>query len=123
MVRRMESAGNTAASPRSTRAKRREEQLLRLEALVTQVEGRRGGSGRGIAALSPGEVSELSRLYRAATTQLAQAKTFGASSRRLDRLNAVVARAHAVVYGRSPRRGGPRLLLGALLSFPLVVRR
>jgi uncharacterized membrane protein SpoIIM required for sporulation len=118
----METAGNTAAL-RGTRSKRREEQLLRLEALVARVEGKAGGSGRGIAALSPDEVGELSRLYRAATTQLAQAKTFGASTRRLDRLNGAVARAHAVVYGRSARRGGLRMLLAALLSFPLVVRR
>src|SRR5262245_9376871 len=98
MVRRMEATGNTAAELRGTKSKRREEQLLRLEVLLAQVEGKAGGSGRGIASLSPDEVGELSRLYRAATTQLAQAKTFGASARRLDRLNGAVARAHAVVY-------------------------
>jgi len=91
--------------------------LDRLEELLTLCS--RGRTGR----LSDAQLAELARLYRAATTHLAQARTFGASAGTLNRLNALAARAHDVIYGRPPRRATGRVLVGALVAFPQVVRR
>ena len=69
------------------------------------------------------EIGELGRLYRAASSRLAQLKTFGASARRLESLNRLVARAHAVVYGRPPRQRGGLIVRRLLFAFPPLVRR
>src|SRR5215207_10618713 len=53
----------------------------------------------GLAALSAEELSELGRLYRSATSDLAVARRDFASHRVADYLNGLVARAHAAVYG------------------------
>jgi len=61
----------------------------------------------GLAALSAEELSELGRLYRGATSDLAVARRDFASHRVADYLNSLVARAHGAVYGsRAAQRRG-----------------
>jgi len=61
----------------------------------------------GLAALSAEELSELGRLYRSATSDLAVARRDFAAHRVADYLNGLVARAHGAVYGsRAARRRG-----------------
>lgn len=123
-----------APTPAGSRQAAREEIWKRLRELVELAEGREPDGGRvpplrspararGIARLDGEQMSELGHLYRATATHLAQARTFGASARRLDHLNRLVARAHAVVYGRPVRRLSFRVLLGSFVTFPIVIRR
>lgn len=115
----------TAAGPT------REALWLRLEELLNLAVGQRPnaataqpiGSRRGLASLDAEQLAELGRLYRAATTHLARAKEFGASSKRLEYLNRLVARGHAVVYGRPARRVGLRTLTAPFVLFPVTIRR
>jgi len=103
----------------------------RLDELVARAHGQTGPrrllrapvSRGGIVQLDAEEIGELGRLYRAAASRLAQLKTFGASARRLESLNRLVARAHAVVYGRSPRSSAGRVVRRSFLVFPELVRR
>src|SRR4029078_9551080 len=61
----------------------------------------------GLAALSAEELSELGRLYRGATSDLAVARRDFTGQRVADYLNGLVARAHAAVYGsRAAQRRG-----------------
>jgi uncharacterized membrane protein SpoIIM required for sporulation len=61
----------------------------------------------GLSALSAEELSELGRLYRGATSDLAVARRDFSGHRVVDYLNGLVARAHGAVYGsRAARRGG-----------------
>ncbi|MBI4603039.1 MAG: stage II sporulation protein M [Planctomycetes bacterium] len=90
---------------------------------MRRAEGRGGGGGRGVPSLSAQEVGELGRLYRAAAAHLAQARTFGASARRLLKLNGLVARAHAVVYAERGSWSFRGFVLRSLGRFPEVVRR
>src|SRR6266542_6711034 len=61
----------------------------------------------GLAALSAEELSELGRLYRGATSDLAVARRDFAGHRVADYLNGLVARAHGAVYGsRAVQRRG-----------------
>ena len=61
----------------------------------------------GLAALSADELSELGRLYRSVTSDLAVARRDFAGHRVVDYLNGLVARAHGAVYGsRAARRRG-----------------
>jgi uncharacterized membrane protein SpoIIM required for sporulation len=78
---------------------------------------------QGIAALDDDELTELARLYRAATTHLAQRRTFGATAGTLDQLNRLVADAHHVIYGRAHRGSGLRVIAQTFLAFPEVVRK
>ena len=78
----------------------------------------------GLKSLAASQVDELGRLYRATCGHLDLHRTFGVSERRREELNRLVARGHAVIYGRSPNagRGGVRWLLHAML-LPVTVRR
>jgi uncharacterized membrane protein SpoIIM required for sporulation len=61
----------------------------------------------GLSTLSADELSELGRLYRGATSDLAVARRDFAGHRVVDYLNGLVARAHGAVYGsRAVRRRG-----------------
>lgn len=61
----------------------------------------------GLAALSAEELTNLGRLYRSATSDLAVARRDFGGHRVADYLNGLVARAHAAVYqSRSARRRG-----------------
>ncbi len=70
----------------------------RLSAIVER--SRRGG----LAALEDEEITELGRLYRSATSDLAVARRDFPGHRVVDYLNGLVARAHAEVYQRRADR-------------------
>jgi uncharacterized membrane protein SpoIIM required for sporulation len=75
----------------------------------------------GLAALSAEELSELGRLYRGATSDLAVARRDFANHRVVYYLNDLVARAHAAVYqGRAARGRG--LLQFFAATFPRTFR-
>ena len=95
----------------------RERLWMQLEGLLERVE--RGGA----KVLTDKQLGEMGRLYRAATTHLAQARSFGASSRRRDYLNALVTRGHAALYGRSQAGSARQVLIWSPLVFPQVVRK
>lgn len=67
----------------------------RLEALLRKIDS------RGVRALSEEETIEVARLYRKATSDLAQAQTFVRDAEILHYLNGLVGRGHGVVY-RTP---------------------
>jgi uncharacterized membrane protein SpoIIM required for sporulation len=88
------------------------------ERLTTLLDRSRLG---GLAALSAEELSELGRLYRSATSDLAVARRDFSSHRVTEYLNSLVARAHAAVYqGRAARRRG--LLEFFAITFPRTFR-
>jgi uncharacterized membrane protein SpoIIM required for sporulation len=75
----------------------------------------------GLSALSAEELNELGRLYRSATSDLAVARRDFPGHRVADYLNALVARAHGMVYqSRAARRRGMIEFFGA--TFPRTFR-
>ncbi len=89
----------------------------RLAALVDRA------AGRGVRALSPAEIDELALAYRAATSDLAIARTRGEDPVVLEHLNRLTARAHAVVYVATARSGWSRVRAFVARGFPREVRR
>lgn len=89
----------------------------RLAALVDRA------AGRGVRALSPGEIDELALAYRAATSDLAIARTRGEDPVILAHLNRLTARAHSVVYVATARTGWSRFVDFVVRGFPREVRR
>ena len=89
----------------------------RLAALVDRA------AGRGVRSLTPHEIDELALTYRAATTDLAIARTRGEDPVVQQHLNALTARAHAVVYVATARNGWNRILQFLARDFPAEVRR
>jgi uncharacterized membrane protein SpoIIM required for sporulation len=96
---------------------RRSDTWQRLEALLKRI-GRRGAR-----ALSPDEIFELGRLYRAATSDLAYAQGRGYDRALLEYLNRLVARAHAYVYARAPESSMQRIADFYGRVFPQEFRR
>ncbi len=88
-----------------------------LDAFLRRVER------RGTAALSPDEIFEFGRLYRAATSDLAYAQGAGYDRALLEYLNRSVARAHAHVYAKSPESGMRRIAEFYTRAFPQEFRR
>lgn len=88
----------------------------RLEALLGQVDR------AGLRSLSEGEAIELARLYRKATSDLAQAQTFVRDADVLHYLNGLVGRAHGVLYRTSALTFGGALRF-FLVEWPVRVRR
>jgi uncharacterized membrane protein SpoIIM required for sporulation len=82
---------------------RRSETWRHLDAFLARVDR------RGIRALSPEEIAELGRLYRATTSDLAYAQGRGFDGALLEYLNRSVARAHARVYARAPESSMKRI--------------
>lgn len=74
-------------------------------------------------ALSTDEISELGRLYRAATSDLAYAQGRGYDRSLLEYLNRLVARAHAHVYARAPEGSMRRIADFYARVFPEEFRR
>ncbi|HTX59123.1 MAG TPA: stage II sporulation protein M [Verrucomicrobiae bacterium] len=101
----------------TTFVERRSPMWERLDGLLTRA-GR-----RGLRALSPEEIEELGRLYRAATSDLAYARGRSYERVLLDYLNRLTARAHAYVYGGSLESGGGRVARFYRESFPREFRR
>ena len=95
----------------------RRERWDRLGALVD------AAAARGVGALSAAEIDELALTYRAATSDLAIAKTRGEDPAVLAYLNRLTARAHAVVYVATAGSGWSRVLAFARRGFPREVRR
>ena len=78
---------------------------------------------KGVRALPPAEIQELALAYRAATSDLAIARTRGEDPVVLDHLNRLTARAHGVVYVATTRSGWGRIVAFAVHAFPREVRR
>jgi uncharacterized membrane protein SpoIIM required for sporulation len=96
---------------------RRSETWQRLEALLSRI-GR-----RGLRSLSPDEMAELGRLYRATTSDLAYAQGRGFDRSLVEYLNRCVARAHALVYARASKSGMTRISDFYAAVFPREFRR
>ncbi|HEY0614923.1 MAG TPA: stage II sporulation protein M [Candidatus Elarobacter sp.] len=95
----------------------RRERWDRLSALVDRA------AGKGVRSLSPDEIDELALAYRAATSDLAIARTRGVDAVVLEHLNRLTARAHSVVYVATARNGWNRARDFVLRGFPREVRR
>ncbi len=95
--------------------RRREGEWQRLAWLCAKAEG----SPR---ALTTAELDEMVRRYRAASSDLAHARTFGHHPPLIDSLNDLVGQAYGVIY-RRPRRAVLRLLAAALVRAAKTVRR
>ena len=78
---------------------------------------------RGVRSLSAEEIDELALAYRAATSDLAIARTRGEDPVVLDHLNRLTARAHSVVYVATARTGWSRFIAFVVRGFPREVRR
>lgn len=89
----------------------------RLAALVDRA------AGKGVRALPPGEIDELALAYRAATSDLAIARTRGEDPVITEHLNRLTARAHSVVYVGTARTGWSRFADFVVRAFPREVRR
>ena len=80
-------------------------------------------AGKGVRSLSPDEIDELALAYRAATSDLAVARTRGEDPVILAHLNRLTARAHSVVYVATARTGWRRFADFVVRGFPREVRR
>jgi uncharacterized membrane protein SpoIIM required for sporulation len=78
---------------------------------------------RGVGSLSAEEIDELALAYRAATSDLAIARTRGVDPVVQDHLNRLTARAHSVVYVATARTGWSRFVDFVVRGFPREVRR
>jgi uncharacterized membrane protein SpoIIM required for sporulation len=101
----------------ATFVERRGSAWNRLDALLARA-GR-----RGVRALDPGEIEEIGRLYRAATSDLAYANGRRYDTRLIAYLNRLVARAHAYVYGGAAVSGTSRIAHFFAVDFPREFRR
>ena len=86
----------------------------RLENLISEANGR-------VERLAPSDVLELGRLYRSASSDLAVARRDFALDAATERLNDLVATAHALVYSEAPT-SGRRLRRFFLQELPSSVR-
>lgn len=86
-------------------------QWQRLEQLLSKAQGAR------LAALSAGELHELGRLYRQATSDLAVARRDFPQHRVTEFLNGLVGRAHGTIYRNEATTWG-RLKEFVLVTFP-----
>jgi uncharacterized membrane protein SpoIIM required for sporulation len=95
----------------------RRERWDRLAALTERA------AKRGVRALTPAEIDELALAYRAATSDLAIARTRGEDPALLQHLNRLTATAHSVVYVATARSGWHRFVDFVVRGFPREVRR
>jgi uncharacterized membrane protein SpoIIM required for sporulation len=95
---------------------RRSDTWQHLDALLARIDR------RGVRALSPEDVAELGRLYRATTSDLAYAQGRGFDRALLEYLNRCVARAHARVYSRSAGSSTQRIANFYACDFPAEFR-
>jgi len=96
---------------------RREPGWEALEALLVRAD--RGG----LAALARDDVRELALRYRAATADLAAARSRAYSHELRAYLNRLTARAYALVYAGSAANGWTRIATFACETFPREIRR
>lgn len=95
---------------------RRQEGWERLEASLALADR------RGLRAFDAEQLSELGRLYRATTSDLATAQSRGYSPNLVGYINRLTARAHAYVYAGNDRGGWVRLATFFTATFPREVR-
>lgn len=95
--------------------RRREREWQRLSWLCDKAEA-------DARSLSTPEFDEMVRRYRAASSDLAHARTFGHHPPLIDSLNDLVGRAYGVLY-RRPRRPILAMLVAALVRAARTVRR
>ncbi len=88
-----------------------------LRALVTRAQQ------RGLRSLSGADVRRLGALYRAATADLATARTLRLDPDTIAHVNRVAAAAHDLVYAAPARPAGSRLWHFVSAGFPALVRR
>jgi uncharacterized membrane protein SpoIIM required for sporulation len=103
-------------------AARRKGDWDQLDALVSRVQH------QGLRKLEPASIAQISPLYRDVCADLAHAQGARYSAPLIDYLQGLTAAAHAVVYGRQPRRRLAANARGssvrvALEAFPRAVRR
>ena len=108
---------NSWALTQPTFVARRSDTWQRLDALLVRIER------HGARTLSPDEIYELGRLYRATTSDLAYAQGRGYDRALLEYLNRCVARAHAYVYARAPESSMTRIADFYARVFPQEFRR
>jgi uncharacterized membrane protein SpoIIM required for sporulation len=99
-----------------------DDEAAHLERLRTIVEA---ASRRGVRRLADGELTDLPRLYRFASSVLARLETSGESPRGAGRLRALLFAAHGVLYAgldRDPRPWGRRLFEFLWQEVPRAVR-
>jgi uncharacterized membrane protein SpoIIM required for sporulation len=89
----------------------------RLEELLARA------SRGGLRSLRAGELFELGRLYRRATSDLAYAQGRGFDERVIHYLNRLVARGHAYVYAGTVESGRARIATFFSRTFPVEFRR
>jgi uncharacterized membrane protein SpoIIM required for sporulation len=82
-----------------------------------------GSDRRGLRSLQPAELDALALGYRAATSDLAIARTRRYDARLVDYLNRLVGRAHARVYAGTSAGGWSKLAHFFAVAFPNEVRR
>jgi uncharacterized membrane protein SpoIIM required for sporulation len=95
---------------------RRQEGWERLEALLALADR------RGLRAFDAEQLTELGRLYRATTSDLATARSREYSPNVLGYVNRLTARAHSYVYAGNDRGGWDRLATFFARTFPREVR-
>lgn len=95
--------------------RRRESEWNRLSQLCDR-------AGDDIRALSTDEIEEFVRRYRAASSDLAVARTFGHHLPLIDSLNDLVGRAYGVLY-RRPRKSIYKMVVTGLARAAQTVRR
>ncbi len=96
---------------------RRQDGWQRLEGLLERADR------RGLQQLAPGELRELALLYRAATSDLAAAKSREYDAALRAYLNRLTARAYVLVYAGNARGGWSRVAAFFGSVFPREVRR
>jgi uncharacterized membrane protein SpoIIM required for sporulation len=108
---------NRRAVRQSSFVARRKTGWDRLEKLLSAVER------RGLRSLASGELNELGRLYRWATSDLAYADGHRFDPTLRAYLNRLTARAHAYVYGAEASNGTNRFRRFFTHTFPSEIRR
>jgi len=96
---------------------RRQAGWTRLEALLARTDR------AGLRALDRAELGELALLYRAATSDLAAAKSRTYGSELTGYLNRLTARAYVLVYAGAARGGWSRIATFFATTFPREIRR
>jgi len=96
---------------------RRQAGWTRLEALLTRSER------SGLRAFGCDDLRELALLYRAATTDLAAAKTRAYGNDTVAYLNRLTARAYVLVYAGAASGGWARIAAFFATTFPREIRR
>lgn len=83
---------------------------------------RRANSRRGLKALSGPELSDLGKLYKRVTSDLAYAKANSSNEQLISYLNELAGRAHGLLYTDKPISTSHSLITFLLSGFPILFR-